>query len=345
MNMKDNKSIREPIRLEKLQPCYLYISSSDSVLDDRVEGIRNFLEGKINLDTDFKIFNGAEGIEDEEFENYISTPSLFSPKKIAVIKFIEKVSVSLQKKIVELISINNKQGSGVIFILTSAKQKFNTKLMDLIKKASNIKQLRALEVSDLKNWLVKRSGSDGIVFTDGAASLLIENINLDLNLLKKEYEKLYDYISSETKKVIDEDTVRFLVKRVYSMKVFDLVDCVGKQDKKGSLEALRSLLEENQNMIGLVTLLHRMFKCFLYIKSGNGKSSVTGYIEDNMKVPPYYISKMVSRYIKWSSNYEQAEIIKVFELLNDYDIRLRSGAGQDDHLIKKLILEIVDISV
>lgn len=344
MNMKDKILEKETIKLESLQTCYLYMSSSGSVLDDRVESIRNFLEGKINLDTDFKIFNGTEGIEDEEFNNYISTPSLFSPKKIVVIKFIEKVSAVLQKKIAELISIDNKQASGVIFILTSTKLRFNTKIMDLIKKTSTVKQLKAPDSSDLKNWLVKRSRPDGIAFTDEAVSLLIENINLDLNLLKKEYEKLYDYVSSEDKKVIDEDAVKFLVRRVYSMKVFDLVDCIGKRDKKSSLEALIPLLEENQNMIGLVTLIHRMFKCFLYIKSGDSRSSVTDYIEENMKVPSYYISRMVSKYIKWSSNYRQDEIIKIFGLLNDYDIRFRSNAGRDDNLVKRMLLEIVDIS-
>ena len=139
--------------------------------------------------------------------------------------------------------------------------------------------------------------------------------------------------------------IRSLVSRIYSIKVFDLVDCLGMRDKKGSLEALRSLLEDKQSMIGLVTLIHRMFKCFLYIKSASGRSSVTGYIEDNMKVSPYYISRIVSKYINWSSNYTQTEIIKVFELLNDYDIKFRSGAGQDEHLIGKLISEIADISV
>lgn len=343
--MKDDKSKKESIRLESLAPCYLYISSSDSMLDDRLNSIEDFLKGKINIDTDFEVFNGAEEIDEEGFNNYISTPSLFSSKKIAVIKHIEKVSISLRKKIMELISINNKQSPDIVFILTSAKQKLNPELMDLVKKTGTVKQLRAPGGSELKSWLSERSRSDGVSFTDSAASLLIENVNLDLNLLKKEYEKLYNYIGSETKKVINEDAVRFLVSRVYSMKIFDLVDCLGRRDKKGSLEALKPLLDEKQSMIGLVTLVHRMFKCFLYIKSASGRSSVTDYIKSSMKVPPYFVSKLVSKYIKWSSNYTKAEIIKVFKLLNDYDIRFRSNAGQDDNLVKRLVLEIVDISI
>jgi DNA polymerase III delta subunit len=342
--MKDDRSRKESIRLESLEPCYLYISSSDSMLGERLDSIEEFLKGKINIDTDFKVFDGAEEIDEEEFNNYVSTPSLFSSKKIAVIKYIEKVTVSLRKKIMELISLNNKESCDIVLILTSLKQRSNPELVDLIKKTGTVKQIRAPGGSELKSWLDERSRSDGITFTGPAASLLIENVNLDLYLLKKEYEKLYNYIASETKKVIDEDTVRFLVSRVYSMKIFDLVDCIGSRDKRGSLEALKPLLDEKQSMIGLVTLVHRMFKCFLYIKCGNGSQSVTDYIKSSMKVPPYFISKLVNKYIKWSSNYTRAEIIKVFKLLNDCDMSFRSDSGQDDNLVKRLVLEIVDIS-
>jgi len=343
--MKADKLKKELLKLEELAPCYLYISTSDSVLEDRIESVKKFLKEKINFDTDFKIFNGAEEIDEGEFNNYISTPSLFSLKKIVVIKYIEKVSASLQKKVINLISSNGKGSANVIFIITALKQKFNPALLDAVRKAGKVIQLKPPLSGSLKKWLEERSESDGIKFTEKAASLLIENVNLDLNLLKKEYEKLYDYISSEAKKVIDEDTVRFLVSRIYSLKIFDLVDYLGKRDKDNSLKALRSILEEGQNLIGLVTLIHRMFKCFLYIKSGNSKSSVTDYIENNMKVPPYFVGKLVSKYIKLSDNYTEDEVLKVFEILNKYDISFRINTIESKHLVKKLISEIIDIDV
>ncbi len=344
MNMKDNKLKKEPLKLQSLKSCYLYISTSDSMLNDKVEGIREFLKGKINFDTDFKIFDGSGDIDEEEFNNYTGTPSLFSSKKVVVVKYADKVSARLQRKIIDLISVSRDCGANIIFVLTASKQKFNSNLVNLIKKNGIARQLKVPAGSNLKNWLEERSKSDGIVFTEKAASLLVENVNLDLNLLKKEYEKLYDYVSSETKKVIDEDEIRFLVSRNYSLKIFDLVDYLGRRDKESSLKALRSILEERQNLIGLITLLHRMFKCFLYIKSGNSKSSVTSYIENNMKIPPYFVGKLVNKYIKLSDNYEQSEIIKVFGILNRYDIKIRTGATGSKHLVTRLISEIVDVN-
>ena len=338
-----NKLKKEPLKLENLEPCYLYVSASSSVLDDKIESIKKFLEGKINFDTDFKVFYGTEEIDEEEFNNYISTPSLFSLKKIVVIKSIEKVSTHLQKKLIDLLSSNSSGILNIVFIITASRLKLSPKLIESIKKTGTIKKLKTPLSGNLRKWLNEKSESDGIAFTDKAASLLIENVNLDLNLLKKEYEKLYDYISSGEEKVIDEDVVRYLVRRIYSLKIFDLVDYLGEKDKNNSLKALKSVLEEGQNLIGLITLIHRMFKCFLYIKSENSSSSVTNYIEDNLNVPPYFVSKLVSKYIKLSNNYTEAEILKVFGILNKYDMSFRTGTHENENLVKKLISEIIDV--
>ena len=342
--MKTDNSKKESLKLEKLSSCYLYISTSDSVLEDKIESVKNFIKGKINFDTDFKAFSGMEEIDEEEFTNYINTPSLFSAKKIVVIKYIEKVPADLQKKVIDLISEAPGNNENIVFIITALKQKLNPALLDSVRKTGKVVQLKVPLSGSLKKWLEEKSQSDGIKFTEKAASLLIENVNLDFNLLKREYDKLYDYISSEEKKVIDENAVRFLVNRIYSLKIFDLVDYIGKRDKDGSMKALRSVLDEGQNLIGLVTLIHRMFKCFLYIKSGNSKSLVTDYIENSMKVPPYFIGKLVSKYIKLSDNYKETEILKVFEILNKYDISFRTNGTLDKQLAKKLISEIIDIN-
>ncbi len=340
-----NNTKKESPGLDKLLPCYLYISPSSSLLEDTIGSIKKYLKGKINFDTDFKNFNGTEEIDEEEFFNYINTPSLFSPKKVVAIKNIDNTSLALQQKLADSILKSSSSQGNMVFIITALKKKLSPALMDAARKEGKITQLKTPVIGSLKKWLEEKSESDGIKFTGEARDLLIENVNLDLNLLKKEYEKLYDYISSEKEKIIGEDAVSSLVNRVYSLKVFDLVDYVGQRDRCNSLKALKAILEEGQNWIGVVTLLYRMFRCFIYIKSGNSHSSVTDYIEKNLKVPPYFVGKLVNKYIRYSDNYTEAEILKVFDILNRYDISFRTGMIESKNLVKKLIPEIIDVSV
>ena len=330
----------EKNKIDKLKKAYLYISRNGSVLEGKVKEIRVFIEDKINTETDYKVFDPDLENIDGELENYISTPSLFSSRKIAVIRNIEKFKAKFQKTVAKTIN-----GRDIVFILTASSEKLNKTLLDALRQEGSIKRLRPPAGKDMLKWLENKASSDGIVFTDEAKSLLIENVNLDLNLLKNEYSKLYDYISSEDKKIIEEQAVRYLVPRVYSMKIFDLVDYLGGRDKNGSLVALKEVLSEDSNLLGLITLIHRMFKSMLYIKTGNGTAGVTAFLEKNINMPPYFIGRLVNKYIKFSRNYSNEEIIKIFELLNDYDIKFRMGPSENKYLAKRMIAQITEIKI
>ena len=208
-----------------------------------------------------------------------------------------------------------------------------------------MKRIKAPSAGYLRKWLKERSASDGISFTVEAEELLLENTNMEPNLLKKEYEKLYSYMISEEDRTIEEGTVRALVNRVHTLKIFDLVDCIGAKDKNGCILALEAVLNDGQNLIGLITLIHRMFKCFLYIKSGDGSSSVTGYIGATMSISPYFTGKMVNKYIRFSGNYTEDEIVEIFNILAEYDIAFRTGIAGDKNTAIKMIHEIIDIKL
>ncbi len=331
--------------LEGLEPVYLYISSSDSALEDKVNGIKKFLKGKINLDTDFMALSGGEDISEEEIENFTGTPSLFSPKKVMVINNVNKAPVYLKNRIAEIISSPGFASSNTVLILTSSKENFSKKLISAVEKAGSVKRIKAPSAGNLRKWLKERSTSDGISFTVEAEELLLENTNMEPNLLKKEYEKLYDYMISEKDRTIDVDSVRALVGRVHALKIFDLVDRLGAKDKNGCILALEAILSDGQNLIGLITLIHRMFKCFLYIRSGNGSSSVTDYIGATMNISPYFTGKLVNKYIRFSGNYGEAEIVEIFKVLNRYDIAFRTGIAGDRNTAIKMIGEIIDIKL
>ena len=339
----ENISQKEGNKLEVLEPVYLYISSSDSALEDKIYGIKNFLRDKINLDTDFLAFSGKEDISEEEIENFASTPSLFSPKKVMVIKNINKSPAYVKNKITEIISSPGFPSSNTTLILTSSRERFSKKLVNAVEKTGSVKRIKPTSAGMLRKWLRDKSNSDGISFTPGAEELLLENTNMEPNLLKKEYGKLYDYMISEEDKTIDASTVDALVSRVYSLKVFDLVDCLGAKDKSGCLLALEAILREGQNLMGLITLIHRMFKCFMYIKSESGSSTVTDYIGATMNISPYFTGKLVNKYIKFSGNYEEGEIVEIFKILNKYDIAFRTATTTDKNIAIRMMSEIIDI--
>jgi len=365
-----------------LKPCYLYISKSASILEEKADRFKKILKGKINFESDFKVFYAGTDMDESDFLNFVNTPSFFSDGRAAVIKNVEKASAEFIKILMGMFETPAMSGHGTVIILTclsgEKKARNLTELMETVRKFGTLENLYAPTAEKLGKWLAEKSELDGLKFTQKAASRFIENlnfdrsvlsseneknesVNFDLNILRSEYEKLLIYMSSEKEKVVNEVTVNKLVSRVYDMKIFDLVDCIGNRDSQGALKALKPLAVEKQNMIGIITLLHRMFSSFVYLKSSSIKDKNAGYSAANGNSPngrkinsfKDFIEKSIghaknkeriaSNYIRYSKKYSNAEVVKVFDILNRYDILLRAAEINEPMLVTKLITEITGI--
>ncbi len=232
----------------------------------------------------------------------------------------------------------------VLYIFTASDERIKRGITELVKKAGIVKKLKTPSPGDLMRWLEKKASSDSVCFAAGAKELLVENVGLDMKRLENEYNKLFEYISSEDKKEIDTLAVKNLVSRACSMKIFDIVDYIGERDKDKSFKALEDVLKEDKDLLGFATLAHRMFKSMLYIKTGGGRDSATGYLSRNTRMPPYFIGKMVNKYIKFSKNYSLPEIACIFGILNEHDIAIRKGTFERSKLSRTIIARITDIS-
>ena len=264
--------------------------------------------------------------------------------------------------ITDLLSKTDRKNFTAVLVITTIRAKIDSDLLYIIEKIGTVEKLSIPVTDSLKKWLDEKSELDGIKFTTKAVSKLIENVNFDLNLLKMEYEKLYTFIVSERDKTVNEKIVYKLVNRVYDMKIFDLVDFIGNRDKENAMKALKAISAEKQNIIGLITLIHRMFKAILFIKSqlkklnSNTEVNLTAqlfgseeeaknYIGRYIGHSPYLLGKIINNYKKFSKKYGIAEIIKIFDILNRYDFLIRTSEVSENYLVTRLIIDIVDIRI
>ncbi len=329
------------------------------MLESKIDEIKNYLKDLINLDADFKIFYGGEGIDEKELLNFFNTPSFFSEKKVTLIKDIDRLSPVQLKVVTGILSKIDTREFDTILIMTSSKEKLGKDLLEQIKKSGVIKNLVTPHTDSLKKWIEEKAELDGIRFTQDATTKLIENVNFDLSLLEKEYEKLYTFIIDQKVRVIDEKAVDKLVSRVYEMKIFDLVDLIGNREKNKVVKALKPVILEKQSIIGLVTLLFRMFKYMLYLKSTpldlraatfkdlqytnpREHENAKKYIASHLGHAPFMLGRVSSNYTRFSKKYSAEEIIRIIGLLNSYDIILRSGIVSEYNLVLKMINEIIE---
>ncbi len=317
------------------RPCILYISRSGSILDERVAEIKKKVRGKINIDTDLRVYDNAEEIEEAELSNFLNMPSFFSDSKVLILKNVHSYPASMLNMLAVQIE---KLGSGVFLVLTSTKDKLNAKFLGAVKSVGTIKNIRVPTAAGARRWLKEKAELDGISFTAGAMDTFLENVDYQLDSIKHEYVKLSTYAWGQKDAKIEAEEINRLVTRVYNLRIFDLVDYIGQRDKNEALRALRSVLEEKWALIGAVTLLHRCFKSMLYFKYGMDRQAAE-YIKSHTHAPPYLIDKIVGKYKGFSGGYQLADIIKIIGILNKYDILFRD-AHQPKQLMVGLISEV-----
>lgn len=316
--------------------CQLFISRSSGILDEKISNIKKSLRGKINFDTDYRVFDNPNDLDEKELINYLSIPPFFSENKVIVIKNIK----DFPKRIINILTEHIKaleENSTIFYLITASSKKIDKKLLNAVKSKGIIKEIREPKTQSVKKWLKEKQQLDGIKLTEKASENLLENIDYQLQRLKNEYEKLFLYAQTQENKKVDTDAVNHLVSRVYDLRIFDLVDFIGSKNKAGAIKALKSMLLENQNLIGVVTLAYRMFKSMLYISLGEAKKAY-GYIKSN--VPYYFVDKTFEKYKKYLNNYTEEEIKKALGLLNSADISLRKNLVNEKNIVSKLISEI-----
>ncbi|MDZ7837714.1 MAG: hypothetical protein U5N58_07025 [Actinomycetota bacterium] len=146
------------------------------------------------------------------------------------------------------------------------------------------------------------------------------------------------------KETITREAVNRLVTRVYSLQIFDLVDSIGSKDKNGALSALDSMIKLNEDIrgvsMGVITLLHRMFKSLAYFKY-NLDQEAQEYIQGNIRASSYMQNRIIAKYKKFSDYYQPEAIGKIMCILNKYDRIFRDTQKTTDHMCK-MIMEIIE---
>lgn len=328
-------------KIEDLKAVYFIESKSESIIDEKVKEIKNYFKDKIDIENDLKIYNLKDEVDPGQLYNFINTPSFFSIKKAIIIKNCEKILKDLLKIISDFfLKTSNPQESTIIF-LTSAEFRKAYMFQDFVKNFGEVISIRKPESDNLKKRVLEKAELDGIKITPRALEIFIGNINGDLNLLENEYEKLYLYVCSDSKKIINEDIIKRLINKNITFTIFNFVDYIGYKNFKMAAELVPMIAVDDYAVAGVIKQLFSMFKGVLYMKDGErGKNEAKTYLEKNTKASPGFILKIIGNYLRFARNYSIEEIIKIIGVLNDFEIRKRNTSEPNINFLYSLLSKI-----
>ena len=287
--------------------------------------------------------NGFENIqintydlEDTNLENAIEdldTYSLFSDKKIIIIKNIEKLKVEENKKSIEhlLKYLDNPKETNLL-IIEANKLNNTTKLAKDLKKKCIHNEIKFNSKEYIKNEFKDYKIDTKTI--DYLNELCLE----DLTKIKNECLKLKNYKMNDkiiTKTDIDE----IVTKKLGDSKelTFAFTKALAMKDKKDALIKYHELLEYNIEPISIIALLASQIRIIYQVKILENEHLTTKKISEKLgNINEYRIKKTQ----ELTKLYSEKELLELMQKIFEIDLKMKTTDQDKFTLIELFILNI-----
>lgn len=137
----------------------------------------------------------------------------------------------------------------------SNRAQLNMEPFKSLKANKYIFEARELMGAELTNWMFKKAKSEKINLTKEAGELLLEMVGNNKGILEMQLNKIATYSKDEEQ--ITPEIIQKLAEITKEYSIFDLQNAIGVGDKEKALEYAFNLLNSQQEMIMIISMLTR----------------------------------------------------------------------------------------
>ncbi len=241
----------------------------------------------------------------EDFFSFIFTPSLFYDSKIAIIKNSEKI-----KDINDIVNQSSKSiESTIVFLFNEYdlkkiklenKEQFEIYLEKKITKYNAAKEI--VNLFKEKGFSIKQITAEDIY------ALCLQ----DINIVKKELEKIEIYYYNQNKPENDKDILD-IISFSKNESIFTFIDSFSERKKRLSTYSLDNIISSGESVEMLFYMLSKRIQQLLIYKIS----------PKNLKAHPFVLDKISKSAKLWNIK----EIDNLISMISDIDFKTKSGKG------------------
>jgi len=281
----DYMELFKQIKQGKLENLYLFHGPEEFTKEEALNQIIEQWIPKQYLELNHLMIDGTETTVDTIIAASETLPFL-SDKRIVVVKdytgLTGKKSEDEDKLKKYLTKVS--ESTCLIFYVRGNVDKKRAIYKAIAKHGETVEFVR-LNHSDLTKWIRKRFRMYNKKISNADLQHFIMQVSNNLEDVKNEIEKLAAYAGDSpdiTRKEIDR-----LVKPSPEYTVFQFIDAVSARRKAAALEQMETLLEQEQSIFGILSLIARQLKIMLLCKSYDEMGYNLSQIQAKLKADPY----------------------------------------------------------
>ncbi len=307
------------IKKENIEPCYLLYGEEEYLKKKILEELKDKLLEEEMAAFNYDIYSGKKNSL-AEIISRAESPAVLSQNRLVVVTECPYFSESLKDmESGKLLSYMESPVGGTCLVFISSgvdKRKKVTKLMQKNNWAVNCEPVKG---SSLNKWIRKKLQQENKVMDSEAQQILTQRTGNNLYRLERELNKLFCYVGDE--KVITREAVALLVTGSVEVNIFELVDSLGRRDKKKALTLLQGILKMNEHPLKILTMIARQFRLLIQAKSCLKEGLPRREIASKLKVQPFVVNKLLSQ----TENFTSRELVDALVLSHETDLKIKTG--------------------
>lgn len=186
---------------------------------------------------------------------------------------------------------------------------------------------------EIPQWVKYICKKNKLQIEDDAIHLLMQIVGPNLLEIKNEVIKLGQF-AGQGQKITAGDVMQ-VASRIKLQNVFDLTTAIGKNDQARALMCLADLLENGQNEVSILAMVHRHVRLLRQTKQGEQQGFSGRDLSSYAGVPYYFLKEYTSQSRMWSDR----KIEKTYKVLCDTDRALKSSPVSSHIWLENFILQ------
>lgn len=329
-----NQALRE-IRQKRIAPLYWILGEEVYLAEQIRKAILVALLGTEKDDFNYHQFYGKE-IRIELLIDALSSYPVMAERKVVILK--EADSLKKEEKDA-LIPFVEKPFDTVCFVVMSEKADFRQKFFQTLKAHAVVVHVEPLNENDMPETIRRMLGEKGKTISDEAVMLMSERLNLSLQEIEIEADKLASYTGSKER--IETEDVEAVIGVSRQYHVFELCRKIAEKDFSGSLHVFRQMRLRGEEPAGMIALIFRHFNILWQAAECMHQALSSKDIEQFMMEHFKLYSSITESYIQQARQFPRNHLQNTFKYLLEADREVKSSTIRPDLIMEKLIYQLI----
>lgn len=321
---------------EEAKPVYAVTGEEDLLKSEAVAAIKHKALGDADPSMCYVEYDGESVACNAVFDELRTLPFLGS-RRVVLLEKADKFADRFRDALNNYLDSPSATGT---LILLLAKLDARTKLGKALAKWRSVVDCGRLYERQVPGWIVERTRRHGKRIAPRAAQMLAEYVGSDLGQLSNHIEKLVTYVGDRAQ--IDADDIAALTDTDRTRTIFELTECIGSKHTQRALTILNQFTQSGDEAPYVVTMLawqlRRLWKTKRIVAQsarGAGDSLVTD-VQKAVGGARFFIPDL----IRQSQAYEEADLVRGYRLLLEYDVKFKTSGDDPKMLLELLVLNL-----